>query len=132
MPITYDSIGWQTFIRLDGDLDAVKPMLQEVSRPGVAGRAFRQVGNKSEFVQLRSIVDVASDAAAALSISTYTSMIGSIVAVVKCGVASTDWLVCNVRQLERKRVTTTSGGVLGSGGQYVVEAEWTLTKAGVS
>ena len=132
MSVTFDAIGAEQFIRLDGDLDAVKPMLQEVSRPGVAGRAFRQLGNKSEIVQLRSIVDVASDAAAALAIATYTAMIGTVVTVVKANVANTNWLVLNVRVLGRYRVTTTAGGVMGSGAQFMVEAEWSLTKAGTT
>lgn len=132
MAITFDSIGGNSFIRLDGDIDVNKADLRECTRPGVDGRAFRKLGKRSETVELTGITDVLDDATAGSVFAVYSALVGTTQSIVKCGVIHADYLVNNVRVLGRKKVEQSRGGTLGGGATYLVESVWTLTKAGTA
>lgn len=129
MAITFDKIGTEEFISLDGDIDVQKPTLSEITRPAVDGRAWRDEGERANIVTLSGVVDVDGGSAADTKMTTYSNMIGTTVSIRLRGQTRTNYLVVDVITTGRKALATAAGGV--TAGTYLVSTEWTLTRSGV-
>lgn len=131
MAITWDQIGSESFIKLDGDIDVQKLTLEEVTRPAADGRAFRKDGEHCDIFTLRGLAEVATGAAADTKITTYSNMIGTNVSIILRGQTRANYLVVNVVTVARKALANSAGGPSGGLGLYLIESEWTLTRSGV-
>ena len=134
MAITFDAIGAQNFDRLEGDLSAQGMQVEEITRPGVRGRAFRELEKRGEPVTLSGIVCVSSQALADALLDSYKAYQGTVKSVTKTGITRTNFLVLNVEVTERKNTSTRVGGVLGGSGStgVLVTSRWQLVYVGIT
>lgn len=117
------SIGGVEFIEKQGpSLLAPRTVVEDVSRPRVAGHAFRDMGLKSSPVVWVTTVDVDDPEFTDLL---YESMQGEIVTVVDDDAKDTpNVMIIEVQVLEKKKVIRTAGGV--TAGLWIVTAQWVL------
>jgi hypothetical protein len=117
------SIGGVEFIEKQGpSLLAPRTVVEDISRPRVAGHAFRDMGLKSSPVVWVTTVDVDDPEFTDLL---YESMQGEIVTVVDDDAKDTvNVMIIEVQVLEKKKVIRTAGGV--TAGLWIVTAQWVL------
>lgn len=129
MPIVYDQIGAEVFLTLEGSMPQPQATeLEEITRPGVRGRAFRQQEQRGAIWRVRTVVDLLGSAAAVSKVSDYKAMVGTVVTVKYRGENFATYMVIDVMADDIRVVTTPVGGV--TGGTHLVEASWVLAYAG--
>jgi hypothetical protein len=128
MAITYDQIGAQSCIRLDGDLSQPGTELGDVTRGGVDGVAFKSMGARGRPVRLSGRVDVTSLSGADTLLATYAAMKGTVVTVRLRTQSRTNYIVLEADVTERMTCTNGTGGV--AGGSILVFSEWVLQYVG--
>lgn len=133
MPIVWDQISTEPFISLEGDLDPDGLMVEEITRPGVAGVAFRELAKRGSPSRLVGTVAVASSTVADLLMTTYKSFQGTLVSITLREVVRTNYIVLDVRILDRFEVATPVGGPVSGLGPtaWMVVSEWTVQYAGI-
>ncbi|QDU61231.1 hypothetical protein Pan216_20850 [Planctomycetes bacterium Pan216] len=129
MAILWDMIGSFSFIALEGDVDGLGGAeVEDVSRSGVDGNAYRETGSKSEESELRGETDVASAAAADALIDSYRALEGTVVSIRLRQITRSNYLVIKARVTERFQSANTSGGV--TGGLWTVRSVWRVVRVG--
>ncbi|MCO6456791.1 MAG: hypothetical protein J5I93_15945, partial [Pirellulaceae bacterium] len=125
-------IGDQYFTALEGPMDPTGVQLMEITRPGVNGVAYKQLGSRGRPSQLRGLALVSSQSAAATLITTYKSLIGTTVTIVHRGQNWTPFLVLDVMLADQPRTSPQSVGGISSAGSdvtgaaVIVETVWTV------
>jgi len=115
MAITWPQIGSQYFVELLGDLEPQGKTLEEITRAGVDGVAFRELGDRGQKSQLLGAAIVETSAAAKTLLSTYKGMIGSTVSIIQAEQTSTNYLILDVGDFVRKQIATPVGGNFSDG-----------------
>lgn len=117
------SIGGLSVITLRGGINpGTGEQLQDITRPGVDGIAYRKVGKRGRPFTMESVVDVANAAAVTTAIANYKALQGTLVTVVENnGQTWTNVAVLNVRPAEPQKVLTAT-----TGSDYLLRATWTL------
>jgi hypothetical protein len=127
--MAFDAIGSESFLTMEGAMPQPQALeVEELTRPGVRGRAFRQVEYRGEPWPVHTEADVTSAAAASTLISTYKAMQGTIVTVIYRDRTYSNYLVLDVTAGDVRVMALAVGGL--SGGGYLVSADWTLVYAG--
>jgi hypothetical protein len=125
----YDSIGGITLISLtNGDLDPAGTTVEDITRPGLDGVAYRQLGSRGEVTQLTAIVDCLGSSAADAMLSSLKGLQGTIVSIVMRGLTYNNFLVVNFMPVSRHIVGSPVGGVCS--GNWLVTGKFTLRYAG--
>jgi hypothetical protein len=119
-----DQIGSQVFFKLEGGIVGPSVTLQDVTRVGVNGVAFRQTGSRGKPFTLRGVIDVANVGVAEAVRATYESLIGSIVSITKSGVTWAEYIVLDVTIENPQPLISAVGGV--SAGNAILRSNWTL------
>jgi hypothetical protein len=123
----YDSVTYD-FVSLKGEVNpGTGQQLQELTRSGVDGVAFRRVGRRGYPFRMYSVRDVVNEVAAQDLIHYYKEMQGQIINITD--ELGNDWynvIVLNVRMQQPKYATAISGGLAGVSSGLIVRADWTL------
>lgn len=119
------SIGIYSFITLEGELDPPQPRLQDITRPGVDGTAYKLMGTRSNPTQLLSYTTAANAAAAGALLTAYAGLTGSLVTIVHHGVTYPNMLVISVQPVFR------AFAHFGGSSGWIVRAAFTVQYAGV-
>jgi hypothetical protein len=120
------SIGAYSFLTLKGAVDpGVGEQLEDITRPGVDGMAYRCIGRKGRPFQMDSTVDVVI-LTPGFVINGYQALQGTIVTIVdECGMTWTNYMVLSVEHRGTRRIRTVSGG-LSIAPAYLISASWIL------
>lgn len=122
------SIGGYSFITLEGGLNPGSgEQLEEITRPGVDGVAYRRIGRRGVPFRMQSLADVANAANAHSLILNYKALQGGLVTLVdETGQSWFNVMVLRVQCSQPKYVTGMSGGLTGGQTGYLVSADWLL------
>jgi len=122
------SIGSQSFIGLRGAVQPFGERLEEITRAGVDGVAFRKMGKRSRPYQLVSVVDVADASAAEAEVAACKALQGTLQTVTEDNSNATEEVaVLLVDVAAVQPIATPSGGVVdGDNGTFLVRLVWTL------
>ncbi len=122
------AIGGITLLTLTGGINPGDgEQVEEITRPGVDGIAFRRIGKRGFPFRLQTTLDVESSAQAKAHIISCKSLQGSVVNFTD-GVGQTwnNYIVLRVTHTETRRIQTAVGGLSGSNAAYLVSMAWTL------
>jgi len=122
------SIGSQSFISLRGALQPFGERLEEITRAGVDGVAFRKLGKRSQPYQMMSVVDVADAAAASAEIEACKALQGTLQTVTEDNSNATEEVAVLLVEVSAVQpIATPSGGTVdGDDGTFLVRLVWTL------
>jgi hypothetical protein len=119
------TIGGRSVITVKGAPAPVGTVVADVSRPGVTGHAFQELGARAEPVVMESVIDCTDNAALKAEILEYVALQGTLVTVVDdLGNTWTNVMVLRVRTGQGKYVASAVGGV--NGGNYLLRATWEM------
>ena len=125
MPIVNDTIGSESFIRLDGSVEFAQQQFSDQTRYAVDGVAFRDEGKRGIPFTLRAIRDTSSRTDAVSLLATYKGMVGDVVSITQTGVARSNYKILAVSELPDSRTVRTGiGGLVG--GAYLLVTQWTF------
>lgn len=121
------SIGNIYFLAIRGRVAKPGMAVEEITRPGVDGHAFKQIGKRAAISTLITLYDGISAADAELHISYSANLKGTIVTVVyNDGTNDQNVQVLEVEPVQVKRVATAVGGL--NNGNWLVTLRWTVQK----
>lgn len=124
------SIGGSSFITLRGSINPTGTDVIEITRPGVDGHAFMDMGKHAGKSQMQSIADVSNASGAKAAILAYKALKGTLITVTDdTGQQYTNVLVQEVIATNPKNVKTPVGGLVG--GSYLLSANWVLQHTNV-
>lgn len=114
------SIGAYTVIDVQGGINpGTGDQLEEITRPGVNGVAYRKLGKRGLPFQLRVLVDAANAAGARTKIINFKAMQGTSVTIVdNDGNSWPNAVALNVRHLRTQKIENAVGAV--DGGEYLL------------
>ena len=128
--IAVGGIYLENFISLEGELDDLGVVVQEITRPAADGHAFRAIGLKTSPARLISTVDSQTAELATQTIERYKAMQGSISTIYMRGISHSPYLILNVRPMGRRQVAASSGGLVN--GTWIIQCEWTVIYSGAT
>lgn len=122
----------EDFISMTGQYDPQGQKVEQVTRPGVDGVALKKFGWKAQPTILHTMVDEVSAANAALAVELYADWKGVILDTLtdSTGQSYSDVAILDVQTRKPYYVETPVGGV--NGGNWIVEADWTVLFTDVS
>lgn len=123
------NIGAYTFKSVSGIVEPAGMQLQDISRPGTDGSAWREEGTKAPLCRLETMSDHEDIADSQAAFAGYKMMEGQLVAVLTtAGDAYVNVLIHSVRAIRRKPVGAIVGGLnVSNGDEGVIQtAEWTV------
>jgi len=122
------SIGGNNMLDLTGAVvPATGQTVEDITRAGVDGTAYRQIGKRGPPFTMTSLVDVQTTAAAATLDGTYKALQGTLVTVVDCvGNSWSNVAVLDVSPIRIQAVTCATAGKSGANPGCLVSATWTL------
>jgi hypothetical protein len=120
------SIGGQTVLRLVGQLEPGDgENVQDITRAGVDGRAYRKTGKRAPPAQVTTVVDLGGSAAVKAALAAYKALQGTLVTVVtESSGTYTNVMVKSVREVDTKRVMSAVGGT--TAGTRLLACQWVL------
>ena len=119
------AVGSENMIFVKGPFSGKRERLQDITRAGTDGNAFRREGLKSEAFTITTKVDALDFAAAETLRDTYDGMVDSIVSIVDDrGITHANMLIRNVRILGIHQPILIIGGI--NAGAVIVDATWTV------
>ena len=120
------SIGGRSVLRLTGNLEpATGERLQDITRAGVDGVAYRKVGKRAGRTQVTTLVDLGSSSAVNSEMEAYKALQGTLVTVVtESGGTYSNVAVLSVVQLPVQRTLSAVGGI--NGGTHLLRCQWVL------
>lgn len=104
-----DQIGSYAFTSTTGDLSPTKPKLQNITRDGVPGIAYRICPNHGEERTLTTVAFVSTDVEADALISDYTALMATVTTIVWRDMTYSNFFVTDVTVTDRKLVFTPGG-----------------------
>jgi hypothetical protein len=123
-----ESIGGITVIALkEGDLDPAGITVEDITRPGLDGVAYRQLGTRGETTQLTAIVDCLGPSGADAMLSAMKGLQGTIVTIIMRGMTYNNFLVVNFTPISR-HACIGLGGV--TDGNWLVMGKFNVRYAG--
>jgi len=127
------SIGGHTLYIISGRLHPLAPVLETITRPGVDGVAFRDIGTRSRPQRIVTLADFDTAAAARTAMAAYHALRGTIATVVDETGVSWPVAVLDVETPELRTYGACAGG-LGSAasGRTGLAAVWLLQAAAVA
>ena len=113
-------IGDYEFITIGGSLQGTAESLQEITRPGVDGHAYRKAGKRGRVSELNPVVDVASAADAAALVVNVLALVAADPLTIydDQGQSLSNVKVVSADHLRTQTVATPVGGV--NGGDHLV------------
>lgn len=128
------AIGARSFIDLRGAVEQFGETLQDITRPGQDGVAFRKVGERGPVFEMVSIVDTTNAAAAQALYEDYKGDQGSIVNITDDkAVSHSNYAVLDVRVASIKYTSMIVGdtvNVTSGDAAHLLTCVWTLRAAG--
>lgn len=128
MAHVWDQIGSLQFIRLSGELDPPGVTLEERTRAGADGVAYKQMGSRGRETTLESVADAATVAAANALVDTYKSYQSTVRTITQRGESRTNYLILAVDAIAILVGETPVGGT--AQGPVIVRALWRVRYAG--
>jgi hypothetical protein len=121
------AISTYTVLTMQGAVTpATGERLEEITRPGVDGVAFRRIGKKGAAFKLQTTVDTESAAGARTLYDNYKALQGQLVTITDTsGRIYTDIMVLNVQASAPQRILGASSGVTANP-NYLLNANWQL------
>src|SRR5579862_8040867 len=117
MSVPFDSIGGIDCVSLIGDLAPEGEILEEITRKGVDGRAWRQLSQKGASTQLQGMIDCDGMSNADATISDLMELQGTVqtITLVRAGVSLDydNFVIENVGNFRRVTVGSPLGGTQG-------------------
>lgn len=129
MAIDHDRIGNEPFVRVNEAPDLPRYVLEDITRPGVNGRAFREMAIQAQPFPLPAVRDCASVNQARALYLAYRNMIRQVVTVRYRGETFANFLVLDVRLAGIQKFANAVGGV-GSGSVWL-GVEFVMVNLGV-
>lgn len=124
------SIGSLNFAIMQGVLQPTGETVEDITRPGIHGHAFRLHGKRNPPSMVRTFADAADAAAAELLMASYRAAIGTVVTVSDSRESSIEnVIVLDCRIVSARYSPIVVGGSGNSG--IVVIADWTLQRTEV-
>lgn len=123
------AIGGYTFASFSGEMCPGNGVtIEEITRPGVSGVAYRQVGSKGEASKVSTVADVSSAALAAALITAYRALQGTQVAVTDGnGITWSRVIVVAAKPGKVQAARALVGGLLGpTATGWLVPCDWVL------
>lgn len=125
------SIGAKSFTFLDGQVNPLGERLQEITRPGVDGYAYRKIGKKAEPYTMSSVTEVTSLSAEETTVDGYKDIVGTLVTVEdERGNSHENQTVLAVQHVGTQPITSPSGGSY-TNSVALIYCQWTLQDSGV-
>ena len=124
-----------TFIRLQGsDPEQKGDKLEEITRPGLDGHAFRAIGKRMKPLMLRGTVDVdKSSTTVEARMATYKGLEGTLLTFTsEAGDAYESLMLLQVTHINTMQLDTMVGGVGGANADTVLVVEFLLQPTKVS
>lgn len=117
------------FITLKGHIQPLAMMVQDVTRPGVDGQAYRQEAKRAEKFKLMGIVDCDDMAAAATLLGVMKGLQGSLVDMKDdYGIVKTNVMMLGVTKTDQIPLITAVGGIsTNKGALLTLEFQMQLT-----
>lgn len=125
-----DSIGSESFVYVRGPITGLQQSMADITRPGVNGSAFKDMGTHAGDCELAAGRDYASWSAANTSFATYEGLIGTVVSIVQGGQTKSNMLLMNVRRGSQQNMAAAVGGL--ASGTHWMETLWTVRYVGTS
>ena len=120
------AIGDISFITIKGTPRPMGMETEPLTRPGVDGTAFRELGTRGQPFQVTTIVDVDDAADAKTALESYAALRATLVTLTDdLGNSWANVMVIDVEPIEVKAVESGVGGLSQTGG-VLVSARWTL------
>ena len=131
MAISYPSVGSVTVLTMKGRVTAAAPAVEEITRRGVDGHAYVQVGKRAPECQLLTELDVSGSSGVATHINAGQALCATFVTVKH----PTGETVANVAVLKcelvgTKKIASAVGGV--NGGDTLCTLRWTVQASAAS
>ena len=105
------TVGGQPMIAMRGTPLLLAERLRDISRPGVDGSAFKKLGKRADWFELRTTSGAASAAAAKTLIETYRNLVGTLVVLVDDhNITWNNVVVLRIAEAAIRRVRTPAGG----------------------
>lgn len=122
------SIAGLSMISMQGELSPQRTLdLQEITRPGVDGVAYRAVGLRGRPFRVKTVADCDTPNEAFALVQSYLSLQAQSVTMIdSAGITWADILVLQVMPQQPKRVQGKVGGLSYSSTGWVVSCDWTL------
>ncbi len=111
--MSFDSIGGNTFIRLSGPLDPQGITVQEITRPGADGNAYRKMGSRGEVTTLDGLTDCLGFNAANSLVVSCKALQGTTTTIVRDGLSYSNMFVLKVIPGRPYAVLSPVGGTCG-------------------
>lgn len=120
-------IGGLQFLRIDPVTTAPGEEVENITRPGVDGVAYRKLGKRAVGQRLMALVDVADIAARLTLIQSASALRGTLITMYdNFGQAWTKMLVVRAEEHKTEPVRGAIGGIAGTAGTLLVTLEFEL------
>jgi len=120
------SIAGYTMLFVTGPIGRPGMATEPITRPGVDGSAFREVGLRCEPFLMTSLMDLEDAADVAAELNLYAALKGSLVTVVDDhGSTWTNVMVLDVQPIQTQTIGVSAGG-LATTPTKLITARWTL------
>ena len=121
-------IGGIIFLTVKGGINPGHgEQVEEITRAGVDGVAFRKIGKRGQPFRLQATVDVLSNLSAQSLVNACKSLQGALVDISDdTGAGWYDYVVLQVRHVQTKRVMRAVGGLTSGAGAYLVTVDFWL------
>jgi hypothetical protein len=118
------------WISLRGEVEPLGMVLEDVTRPGVNGQAYRQVGQRGQAFEMVGVADYASLAAANTAYASLKALVGSPGSIIDdyAITSSLNIILLDVRRLGIRPVRSAVGGLLAGSGQALLTVRMTLQR----
>ena len=125
------TIGGITVTFLRGQLMPTAETVEDITRPGKDGHAYRWLGERSEPQMLASLADVTGLASATATCTAYRALQGSLVTVVDdFGDTRANVMVQSVSGIRFRKIASAAGGLHDASASYIVSANWQFQTTG--
>ena len=119
------SIGGITVITIKGGLTPPGESVEEITRPGHDGHAYKRFGERAPRAELTSIRDVDAVAGVAAHILACVALKGTLITVIDdVGVTMNNVMVIEVETVRSREVGTPVGGV--TAGNHLIAMRWLM------
>ncbi len=105
------TVGGNPMITMTGTPRLLEERLRDITRPGVDGSAFKKLGKRAEWFEIRTMSGAASAAAANTLIEGYRDLVGTLVVLVDDhNITWNNVVVLRITQAAIRKISTPAGG----------------------
>ncbi len=123
------TIAAKPMITMTGSPRLLEERLRNITRPGVDGSAFKKLGKRADWFEVRTMSGAASAAAAKTLIQGYRDLVGTLVVLVDDhDITWNNVVVLRIAQARITKIRTPAGGTAGMTHAVFVTWELQLTQ----